>query len=112
MLIAATLARGTTALHGYAERNGKGLGGAMVFLVPRDPARHDLYRRDQTSTDGSFTLNRVIPGDYTVVAIENGWTLDWGRPEVLAPYAAGGIRVRVTGQRTLDLPTYVEVQPR
>lgn len=112
VLIAATLARGTTTLNGYAKRDGKGLGGVMIFLVPHDPARHDLYRRDQTSTDGSFTLNRIIPGDYTVVAIENGWTLDWGRPEVLAQYAARGIRVRVTGQRTLDLPTSVEVQPR
>jgi hypothetical protein len=112
VLIAATLARGTTTLNGYAKRNGKGLGGIMIFLVPHDPARHDLYRRDQSSTDGSFTLNRIIPGDYTVVAIENGWTLDWGRPEVLAPYLARGLRVRVTGQKNLDLPSALEVEPR
>jgi hypothetical protein len=73
---------------------------------------HDLYRRDQTNTDGSFRLDRVVPGDYTLVAIDNGWTLEWARPEVMAPYLARGARVRVPGQRTLELSVPVEVQPR
>jgi len=111
--LAAILARGTTTINGYAKQNSKGLGGVMILLVPRSPhAGTDLYRRDQTNTDGSFTLNRVIPGDYTLVAIESGWTLEWARPEVMAPYLARGVRVTVTGQREMQLPAAVEVQPR
>ncbi len=112
VLLAATLARGVTTVTGSAAQNGKRTGGAMILLVPRNAALHDLYRRDQSNTDGSFTLNRVVPGTYTLVAIDNGWTLEWARPEVIAPYLARGVHVRVTGQRTLELPTAVEVQPR
>jgi hypothetical protein len=112
VLLAATLAHGTTTIDGYARQSGKPMGGAMILLVPRNAALHDLYRRDQSNTDGSFTLNRVVPGDYTLVAIDNGWTLEWVRPEVMAPYLGRGVPVRVTGQRTLELATPVEVQPR
>jgi Carboxypeptidase regulatory-like domain len=113
VLIAATLARGVTTLTGYVKQSGKGIGGMMILLVPRDPnAGAELYRRDQSDSDGSFTMNRVVPGDYTLVAIDNGWTLDWARHEVVAPYLARGIRLRVTGQKNLDLPTALEVQPR
>jgi len=112
VLLAATLARGATTVSGYAQQNGKPLGGAMIVLVPRDPALRDLYRRDQSNTDGSFTLSRVVPGGYRLVAIEDGWTLEWGRPEVMAPYLARGIRVEVTGQRELAMPEAVQVQTR
>jgi hypothetical protein len=112
VLLAATLARGATTVTGYARQNNKRTGGVMILLVPRNPALHDLYRRDQTNTDGSFRLDRVVPGDYTLVAIDNGWTLEWARPEVMAPYLARGVSVRVAGQRTLELPAPVEVHPR
>ena len=111
--LAASLAAGSTTIEGYARLNGKALGGSMILLVPRDPnADPELFRRDQSNTDGSFELSRVVPGDYILVAIENGWTLDWARREAIAPYLAGGVKVRVTGQRTLELPTAIEVQHR
>ena len=113
VLIAATVASGTTTINGYARQNGQPLGGAMILLVPRDPsASQDLDRRDQSNTDGSFTLNHVIPGSYTLVAIEDGWTLEWAKPEAIAPYLAHGIRIQVTGQKTMNLPSAVEVQTR
>lgn len=113
VLIAATLAAGSTTITGYAKQNGKGAGGAMILLVPSEPnASTEFYRRDQSNTDGSFTLSHVIPGNYTAVAIENGWTLDWARREVIAPYLSGGIQVRVTGQKSIELPTALMVQPR
>lgn len=111
--LAASLVAGSTTLEGFAEFNGKALGGAMVLLVPRDPsADPELFRRDQSNTDGSFELNRVVPGDYTLVAIENGWTLDWGRREAIAPYLAHGLRLQVTGQKTMELGKPLEVQTR
>jgi hypothetical protein len=117
VLIAATLSTGSATITGYAKQAGKAVSGAMILLVPRDRngspnPNHDLYRRDQTNTDGSFALSRVIPGSYTLVAIENGWTLDWGRPEVIAPYLAGGLKLQIIGQKTLDLPAPLEVLPR
>ncbi len=52
----------------------------MIALVPRDPdADRELFRRDQSDLDGTFSLGNVIPGEYTVVAIENGWDLNCGR---------------------------------
>jgi hypothetical protein len=113
VMIAATLATGTTTVTGFTNRDGKAAGGVMILLVPHNRnASPDLYRRDQSNTDGSFTLNRVVPGTYTLVAIDNGWTLEWARPDVTAPYLASGIQVQVTGQKTLALSSAVEVQQR
>jgi len=54
-----------------------------------------LFRRDQSDSDGSFTLPDIVPGMYTVVAIADGWELEWTNPEVLKPYLAGGVKVEV-----------------
>jgi hypothetical protein len=114
VLLAATIASGSTTLNGYAKRGDRGFGGAMILLVPQDSRdTHELFRRDQSNSDGSFTLSRVIPGNYTLVAIEDGWTLDWARPEVIAPYLARGLSIQVTGnKKDQTIPTAVEVQPR
>jgi hypothetical protein len=73
-----------------------GFAGAMVVLVPKDlTAMADLARRDQSDSDGSFALLDVAPGEYTVVAIEDGWDLDWSNPAVIARYLPGGVAVTV-----------------
>jgi len=36
-----------------------------------------LVRRDQSDSDGIFTLHSVVAGQYTVVAISDGWDLEW-----------------------------------
>ena len=41
----------------------------------------DLFRRDQSDLDGTFTLQGIVPGRYTVLAIEGGWELDWSERE-------------------------------
>ena len=102
-------------VEGFAKRAGKGTAGAMVVLVPKDPELHrDLFRRDQSDQDGSFSLRSVIPGTYTIVAIEDGWDLDWSRPGVIAHYAKRGQAVTVTNsaQTSMHLSDAVEVQPR
>jgi hypothetical protein len=69
----------------------------MVLLVPKDLAAFPaLARRDQSDSDGSFALRDAAPGHYTVVAIENGWDLDWERPEVIGRYLPQGVAVNVT----------------
>jgi hypothetical protein len=113
--VSLSLAGGATKVEGFAKRAGKPAPGAMVVLVPRDPESHrDLFRRDQSDQDGSFTLPSVIPGSYTIVAIENGWDLDWSRPGVIAHYTKHGQTMTITDhtQRSMHLSDPVEVQPR
>ena len=85
------VAQGHGEVSGIALRDGKGVAGAMVILVPEDPVNDQvLFRRDQSDSDGTFTLAIVVPGRYTVLAIENGWDLEWANPEVLKKFMAQG----------------------
>jgi hypothetical protein len=43
-----------------------------------------------------------MAGTYTLVAIENGWDLDWADAQVLAPYLSGGKRLDVAAERSYD----------
>lgn len=112
--LAIVLAADSATINGYAKLNGKAMGGVMIVLVPHDPAANrEIFRRDQSDTDGSFSLKNVAPGTYTLIAIEDGWSLDWARPEVLARYLASGLKINIAfSQKTVNLPQPVEVQPR
>jgi len=106
------VAGGSRKIDGTAKRAGKPFAGAMVVLVPRDPEiNHDLFRRDQSDLDGTFTLQNVVPGTYTVLAIENGWDLDWSQPGVIAAYVRHGhtIEVGQQGGSAMKLADPVEV---
>jgi len=87
---------------------------AMIVLVPKNPeANRELFRRDQSDLDGTFTFRSVIPGAYTAIAIENGWDLDWSKPAVIAQYAAHGEKIVVGGsQGPIQLPSPLEIQPK
>ena len=70
------LASGRATVRGVATKAGAPLLGAMVMLVPASFGQVDsipVLRRDETNTDGSFLIEEVIPGDYILVAIDNGW---------------------------------------
>jgi hypothetical protein len=105
---------GTADVNGLAQRVGKGAAGAMIVLVPENPdANHELFRRDQSDLDGTFTFHSVIPGTYTVIAIENGWDLDWSKTAVISRYSTHGQRLIVSDSQTaIRLPNPVEIQPK
>ena len=108
--LSVVLSRGTGKISGVALKGGKPMDGVMVVLVPEDPEHNlELFRRDQSDSDGSFNLPAVHPGKYTVVAIENGWDLDWFTPGVIQKYLGGGKPVQVSADstQTIDVP----VQP-
>ena len=93
----------------------KGAPGVMVLLIPRDPvAFPNLVRRDQSDSDGSFAIRDVAPGEYTAIALENAWDLDWTRPEAVARYLPAGIPVSVkdTRDKAVPLSGPVPVQTR
>lgn len=74
----------------------KPVAGTMVLLIsdqfPRDTG---LMRRDQSDSDGTFTLRGVVPGRYTIMAIKGGWDLEWLNPEVIKPYLAEAQHIEV-----------------
>lgn len=110
-----TVTQGATRLQGFARRDGKGVAGVMVVLVPAGmTALEGLARRDQSDSDGSFSLRDVVPGNYIVVAIEDGWELDWTQPQVIGRYLPGGIPVTVTDKegKFTKLNAPVPVQTR
>jgi len=110
-----SVSQGATRLRGFARRNGKGVAGVMVVLVPSGMAALEgLARRDQSDSDGSFSLHDVVPGNYILVAIEDGWELDWTQPQVIGRYLPGGIPVTVTDKEgkltTLNAPVPVQTR--
>jgi len=113
--VSVSLVAGTAQVDGYAERAGKPVAGVMVVLAPNDPeSNRQLFRRDQSDLDGSFTLRNVIPASYSVCAIENGWDLDWAKPAVIAHYCEHGRKMIVPSGATgaVHLPNSIEVQSR
>lgn len=105
-----TAAKGVTQVNGRAVSGTKAIGGAMVLLVPHDPNHGNYIPRDQSDSDGTFTLNWALPGRYTLIAIDNGRGLAYADPGVIASYLPGG--------QALDLPldkdakVEIEVQAR
>lgn len=94
------LAEGRATVRGVATEGGVPLLGAMVMLVPATFGQVDsipVLRRDETNTDGSFLMEEVIPGDYILVAIDNGWGVNWHDSATLARYLVRGTPLRVGG---------------
>jgi hypothetical protein len=108
------LVAGNAQVQGTVMRAGKGVAGAMVVLVPKDPELHrELFRRDQSDLDGTFTLQGVVPGTYTVLAIENGWELDWSEPSVIAAYIKNAPSLEISDKsQPVNLGEPIEVQSR
>lgn len=97
-------------IDGVAKLNGKPASGVMILLVPEDFV-HDgrLARRDQSDSDGTFTLPHIVPGRYRLVAIENGWKVAWANPKVLQPYLANARPYTIQPNQKLQVT--VDVQP-
>ena len=110
-----TLILGVASVQGIVKRGDKPASGIMVVLIPASPElQQDLFRRDQTDSDGSFSLPDIIPGTYTVAAIEDAWDFDWSQPSALARYAQNGQPVTISAGKTgtIRLHDPVQVQPR
>lgn len=105
------VAKASAKVEGTVLKNGKGFAGAMVVLIPQDMSRPMLYRRDQSDSDGSFTLSGIPPGTYTAVAFENGWDLEWSNPDVIRPFLAAGDKVQVAIDGDYHVDTKIQTVP-
>ena len=95
---------GVGQIDGTVMNDDKPVSGTMVVLAPEEMADNaSLFRRDQSDSDGTFTLRDVVPGRYTAIALKNGWDMEWGSPEVLRPYLAKGTPVVITGKEKFDI---------
>ncbi len=107
--ISGIASRGAAQVDGTAMREDEPFAGAMIILVPQDPANNaPLFRRDQSDSDGTFTLPDVVPGQYTVIAIANGWDLEWANPAVLQPYLKKGETIQVPAGGKMQVKVQVQ----
>jgi Carboxypeptidase regulatory-like domain len=89
--IVATPVESLSKLDGFALRDGKPVPGAMVLLVPKNLESTSLFRRDQSDSDGSFTMAAIPAGQYTLIGIDDdGRGLAYKDRAVLEPYLADG----------------------
>ncbi|HUE55874.1 MAG TPA: carboxypeptidase regulatory-like domain-containing protein [Candidatus Udaeobacter sp.] len=108
------LAGGVVTIEGVVTRGDRPAAGIMVALVPKDPQSHqEMFRRDQSDFDGTFLLRGVLPGSYTIVAVEDAWGFEWQEPGVLARYVQRGQNLTIGElmRGSVHLPEPVEVQP-
>jgi protocatechuate 3,4-dioxygenase beta subunit len=101
--------KGNGRITGVALKKDKPAPGVMLVLAPLDlKSNPALFRRDQSDSDGSFALNFVVPGRYTLMAIEDGWDLEWGEPSVLQKYIAGGESLQIAPNQKSDVSVKVQ----
>ncbi len=98
----------TAVVTGTAEQAGNPLVGAFVLLLPKDLTRRWAYKRDQTDSDGSYHMGAVPPGDYFLIAVNNGEGIAYREPKVAAGIVRAAKPVHVEAGDKLDFK--VEVQ--
>ncbi|HUA96698.1 MAG TPA: carboxypeptidase regulatory-like domain-containing protein [Terracidiphilus sp.] len=101
-------------IYGKVQIGGKPAPGVFVLLVPASPgAGRNAWLPNQSDSDGSFDFPHVPAGNYILVAIQQGWTLAWSRPEVLDPYLEDGIPISIpTDSTRITLKAPLQAQPK
>ena len=100
--------RGFGQIDGVAKRGDQLAGGVMVLLVPDENLV--LLRRDQSDSDGTFTIEKIVPGRYRLLAVERGWELEWANRNVFDAFLKKSIPIEVHANDKLT--GTVEVQSR
>jgi hypothetical protein len=80
---------------GIATRDGKPFSGAMILLLPVDAKADQYVGRDQSDSDGTFSITSVPAGRYVLLAIDDGRDLAYRDPAVIGPYRSGGQAISV-----------------
>jgi len=68
----------------------------MVLLLPDSLENiDDDSRMYQSESDGSFLLGSIVSRKYRLLAIQDGWNLDWRDPAVLRPYLTKALPLQI-----------------
>ncbi len=103
------IAEAKCSVAGVALKDGKPFAGAMILLVPQDPDQDpSQFHRDQSDSDGSFSMSPIFPGRYTLLALENGWEIEWSNPAVLFKYLPNGLPVELKPDASVNLNAKVQ----
>jgi Carboxypeptidase regulatory-like domain len=107
------MSRGFGEISGVAVRDNRGVDGVMVLLAPDSGTNlEDDSRMDQSDSDGSFQLGGIIPGKYRLLAIQDGWSLDWRDPMVLKPYLEKAQSLEISANDSMKMSVQVQPGPR
>lgn len=91
-----TLAQGTSVMTGKVEQNGSPVAAAMVLLLPNNfGGAPSSIRRDQSDSDGTFSLEDIAPGSYTLLALPANDDLEYANPAVMQQYLATGKKITI-----------------
>ena len=99
-----TLGQGQGQVSGVVQLDGKPAAGIVVLLVPESGREiEEDSRVDESDSDGTFNLGGILPGDYVVVAIKDGWDLEWSEPDVLRPYLSAGQKISIAANQSVKV---------
>ncbi|HKW34048.1 MAG TPA: carboxypeptidase regulatory-like domain-containing protein [Candidatus Acidoferrum sp.] len=99
-----TMGQGLGEVTGVVQLDGKPIAGVMVLLVPESGLEMDEdSRMDESDSDGTFRLAGILPGEYILLAIKDGWDVDWAKPEALKPYLSAGQKVTIAPNQSVKI---------
>jgi hypothetical protein len=99
-----TLGQGQGQLSGAVQLDGKPTPGVMVLLVPKSGQEmEEDSRMDESDSDGTFSMGGILPGDYVLLALKDGWDLEWSNSEVLRPYLSAGQKISIAANQSVKV---------
>src|SRR5205823_12321989 len=99
-----TMGQGQSQVTGVVQLGGKPAAGVMVLLAPQSGREmEEDSRMDESDSDGTFTLGGILPGDYILLAIKDGWDLEWAKPGVLEPYLSAGQNLLIGANQSIKV---------
>ena len=99
-----TLGQGKAQATGVVQFEGKPAAGVMVLLVPESGQdMEEDSRMDESDSDGTFSLGGILPGDYVLLAIKDGWDLEWSNSDVLRPYLSAGQKMSIAANQSVKV---------
>jgi uncharacterized protein (DUF2141 family) len=102
-----------SSVSGVALRSGQPVAGAVILLLPVGGDDGAAMGRDQSDSDGTFSIPNVEPGHYALVAInsdDGAAELEYRDPGVIKPYLAHAQSIIVP--LTKKEPVSIEVVER
>ncbi|WP_367182472.1 collagen binding domain-containing protein [Edaphobacter sp.] len=97
-------ASGMASVRGKSSSGGRPCVGSVVLLVPAgldDPGSFGRVVLDQSDTDGSFNFESIVPGQYILISVDHGWTINWNDPLTLRRYLTQGTPLTLGSQSNI-----------
>lgn len=87
---------------GHVGGTVQGQGVGVVLLVPERGPTADI-KSMEAQGGGSFSVDQVRPGEYSVLAIQQAGDLEYKNPDVLGPYLSRAAHVTVAPRQEVNI---------